>query len=380
MGGLVALALNGAGSGGTAPARAAPPTPPPFARTVNFPPGCTPDREKPPRLVVDLPAEGLDFGRVKQGVNIDRVVTFRNAGLGPLCLDAPTTGCGCIHVTIRDDKRRYESGEEGAFLVTLKTEGHWGRQDKTLKVMTNEIERPLHTYMVKAEISLGVVRRSTPAQATVRLTSPADDAPWKVVEVVGGKQPTQDVPAYTWQVTPIDDPKKEKQGFALVVTHPGHAKDEPFGGSVIVRTTHPDRPEITLLTSLAVSLPVKALPGTAIFGFRQNGVPSGPIPITLLPQTDKVTFNVLGHKIEPIAGKPEDPAGVGFVATMERNAKGVLVFNVSYDGKTRRAGQLEATLVISLDLEDQKELRVPLRATIADMKPASAQPPPKPAR
>jgi hypothetical protein len=241
--------------------------------------------------------------------------------------------------------------------------------------------------MVKAEISLGVVaepnhlgwgsvRRNTSAKATVRLTSPVADAPWKVTEVIGVKQPTQDVPAYTWVATPIDDPTKQKQGYTLVVTHPGYAKDEPFSGSVIVKTTHPDRPEITLLASLAVALPVRALPGNAAFGFRQNGVPSQPFPITLLPQNEKLVFQVLGHKIEPLPGRPEDPAGVGFVATLEKNAKGALVFNVRYDGKTRRPGQLEATLVISLDLEDQRELRVPLRATIADLKQPAPAPKP----
>jgi hypothetical protein len=380
MGGLVALAMTGAGSGGDAQATVAPHAVTPFSRAVTFPPGCTPDRERPPRLVVDLPPEGLDFGDVKQGAVIEKVVPFRNAGLGPLCINDPDSGCSCAKAVIRGDKRRYESGEEGAFLITLRTEGHSDKQNRSFSVATNEIETPRHTYMVKAMISLGVMvdpnqlgfgeaRKNQPAKATVRLTSPAADAPWKITDVVAVKLPTEDAPAYTWEVTPIEDPTRVKQGFTLVVTHPGREKEGGFQGQVVIKTTHPDRPEIPLFAYLSVRAPVTASPGAATFGFVQNGSPTNPWDIALFPATKDVVFQVLGLKIEPAPGQPERPEGAGFVANVDKNSKGTTVVRVRYDGKLRKAGLIEATLVIALDLPDQKEIRVPLRATLAELKP-----------
>ena len=375
MAGLVALAIMGPGSDSDAHATPSPAMHPPIARTVTFPPGCTADRDRPPRLEVSLPPEGVDFGEVKQGAVVEKVVPFRNSGLGPLCLADPDSGCSCAKATIRGDKRRYESGEDGAFLITLRTEGHSGKQDRTFSVATNEIETPRHTYMVKALISLGVVvepmqfgfgnvRRNQPAKATVRLTSPVADAPWKITEVVGVKLPTEDAPAYTWEATPFVDPTKTKQGWTLVVTHPGSPTEVRFNGRIVVKTSHPDRPEITLPSFLTVLAPVTPRPSVAIFGFLKPGTPLQAVPILLEATAEGVVFNVGELRIEPVAGKTIGPDGPGFVATVGKTAKGITEVKVSYDGKSRAPGLVEATLVVPLDLPDQKEVRIPLRATV----------------
>jgi hypothetical protein len=375
MGGLVALALMGSDGGGAAQATPSPITHPPAHRAVTFPPGCTADPDRPPRLQVDLPPEGVEFGEVKQGAVVERVVHFTNAGLGPLCIADPDSGCSCAKATIRGDKRRYESGEGGEFVITLRTEGHSGKQDRTFSVSTNEIETPRHTYMVKAMISLGVVvdpnqmgfgnvRRNQPAKATVRLTSPAADAPWQITDVVGVKLPTEEAPVYTWEATPIVDPTRTKQGYTLVVTHPGSPTEVRMNGRVVVKTTHPDRPEIALPAFLTVLAPVAARPSVAIFGFLKPGTPLQPVPILLEPTADGVVFNVGDLRIEPAAGKTIGPDGPGFVATVGKNAKGMTTVNVSYDGKSRAPGLIEATLVVPLDLPEQKEIRIPLRATV----------------
>jgi hypothetical protein len=375
MGGLVALAMTGSDGGGDAHATPSPITHASMRRAVDFGPGCTADRDRPPRLQVDLPPEGVDFGEVKQGAVVERVVPFTNVGLGPLCIADPDSGCSCAKATIRGDKRRYESGEDGAFLITLRTEGHSGKQDRTFSVATNEIETPRHTYMVKALISLGVVvepiqmgfgtvRRGQPAKGTVRLTSPAADPPWQITDVVGVKLPTEEPPAYTWEATPIVDPTKTKQGYTLVVTHPGTPTEVRFNGRIIVKTTHRDRPEITLPAFLTVLAPVAARPAVAIFGYLKAGTPLQPLPILLEPTSPGVVFDVGELRIEPAPGKTLGPDGPGFVAKVGKNAKGITTVNVTYDGKSRAPGLVEATLVVPLDLPEQKEIRIPLRATV----------------
>jgi hypothetical protein len=377
MGGLVALAVSGqAGAhpdgGGTSLGR--PETPP---SQLSWEPGCKPDRDRPPHLVVDLPPDGLDFGRVKQGGTIEKTVTFRNDGVGPLCLDQPQISCGCMKATLKDDRKRYEPGESGAFVVSLLTDGQSGPQHKTLSVLTNQYESPRPTWSVKADISLGFVafpnrldfgmaRRGTEAVARVKLTSPKSDTPWEVVGLSGVKSGAVEPPAYTWEATPLQDPTL--QGYDLVVKHPGTQQDQ-FSASVILRTTHPERPELVLTATLVVTAPLHAWPTSAGFGFVQNGVPAQPTKVVLRPAVPTLVFKVLSVRVEPQDGSAPGPDGPGFLAEARTDEKThEVAIEVRYDGKSRKAGLVEAVAVVTTDLGDQKEIRIPLRATVTEPK------------
>jgi hypothetical protein len=376
MGGLVALAVGGQAGASSHEAEPTPPRHESLTRQFQWPAGCTPDKERPPHLVVDLKPEGLDFGQVKQGGTIEKTVGFRNEGVGPLCLQDPQTGCGCIKVMLKDDRTRYEPGESGAFVVRLVTEGYQGPQQKSFSVMTNEYESPRRTWSVRADISLGVLavpsvlsfgqaRRGMPATALVRLTSPKADPPWQIVGVTGVKAPGAEPPAYTWEAKPLQDPTL--QGYELSVKHPGSTQDGLFSGHVIVRTTHPERAEVMLNVTLVVAAPLTARPPAVMMGYVQNGAVAQPTNVLLQPISN-LAFQVLGLRVEPATGGDPGPDGPGFTAELKKDKSGAPFVEVRYDGKSRKAGLIEAVLVISTDVADQKELRVPLKATVAAAK------------
>ncbi len=382
MGGLVALALGGGGA-------EAPPAPVgagslPGAGSPPLPPGCAAVPEAPPRLVLDLPESGVDFGRVKQGASIEREVPFRNAGTGVLCLVQQGTPCGCVKLTYKDPtKTRYEPGEAGAVVLTLHTEGHQGVQSKNFWIYTNELENPRHTWPVKADISQGVIvsaghfafgrhRRGERATATLRLTSPKADAEWTVTDVVVGKVGSQEPPAMPFEVKPVDDPNLRV--VEVTVTHPGREVEGPWSAPVTIRTSHPDRPEIPVMAYLDVVAPLMASHPVGVFGFVQAGVPKE-LTIRVTATTPGTTFRLLEALVEGPGGAAPGPEGPGFTATLLADAKDGPQVRVAYDGKGRKPGQLEATLVLRTDLPEQKELRIPLRATVPE-KPRGAPPEP----
>lgn len=376
MGGLVALALTGRGA---RPSPAPDPLPAPLgagSSAPNIPPGCTTSPDNPPRLVVDLGEAGVDFGRVKQGQSVEREVAFRNTGTGVLCLIQEGTPCGCVRLAYKDPtKRRYEPGESGAVVLTLNTEGHSGPQLKSFWIYTNEPDNPRHTWPVKADISQGVIlsvgglafgrhRRDEPATAVVRLSSPKADAEWTVTEVIQGRLGNQEPTPLVFEVKPIADPSLTV--LELSVHHPGRKQEGSWSAPVTIKTSHPDRPEISLLAFLDVVAPLLASPPVGVFGFVQSGMPKE-LLVKVVPTTSGAVFQVLEARVEGPPGAPAAPEGPGFTATLGKDEKdGLPQVRVAYDGKIRKAGQLEATLVLKTDLAEQQELRVPLRATVPE--------------
>jgi len=384
MGGLVALAIvDGSGSAqrsgatfGLHPSPSAGDRVP--SDPVPMPVGCVPDPARPPKLVADLTEQGVDFGKVKQGQTVERRVSFRSEGEGPLCVRDVQTGCGCVKAQLEGDKRRYEPGERGVVVLVLDSTGRTGLQNKAFTIVTNELEGGRRTWPVKADISLGVIasshvldfgrpRKGAPATGKVRLSSPKADAPWTVSSVLAGTAVNEPPPEYSWQVVEVPDPNLRI--LDLSVTHPGRTRDGLWRAPVIVKLTHPDRPEVSFEGQLQLLPALLATPPMATFGYVENGVPARPIKIHLRPGVlPAQPFEVTGVRVAPLEGKQFDAGGAPFVAEQGTEADGTRYVSVSYDGKSRQPGLVLADLVVSTSLPEQPELHVALRATIAGSK------------
>ncbi len=385
MGGLVWLAVFGwsdgrakeGGSGGSSDHRGLQPSPSGFD-PVPMPVGCVPDPARPPRLVMDLEAAGVDFGKVKQGQTVERRVTFRSAGEGPLCVRDVQTGCGCVKAHLDGDKRRYEPGESGTIVLVLDTTGRHGLENKAFSVVTNELDQARRTWPVKADVSLGVVasshvldfgrpRKGAPAVGTLRLSSPKADPPWTVTEVLAGTAVNEAAPAYTWELKEIADPNLRI--LELRVTHPGRSTEGLWRSPVVVKLTHPDRAEVSLEGQMLLMLPVQATPPMAILGYLTPGLPAREMKIHLRPATlPPIPFQVTGLRVDPPAGKTFDAGGAPFVVQQGAEADGSVFVSVNYDGKARQPGLVEAQLVVSTSVPEQPELKIQIRATIAGAK------------
>ncbi len=92
-----------------------------------------------------------DFGKVKQGPQIDYTFRFKNKGNALLVIDKVQASCGCTGVTT-GDKKEFQKNEEGEIKITFNTEGREGKQEKTVMVYSNDSKEPQKVLTFTAEI------------------------------------------------------------------------------------------------------------------------------------------------------------------------------------------------------------------------------------
>ena len=190
--------------------------------------------DKPPQIEFDLPAEGLNLGTLKQGVRLEREVVFRNTGSGPLCVSGITSGCGCLKATLTGVTRRFEPGDAGAIHLRIDTTGREGHVGKRVTVTSNDLMNPRLSFKVDIDIIAGLMLNpryvdfgnqppNTSVTREIFLRSPPDEPEWEVLSVEGGRRVFGSEPVdYTFDVTPVEDPKFRK--VKVAITHPGSAR------------------------------------------------------------------------------------------------------------------------------------------------------------
>ena len=340
-------------------------------RPFEVPAGCEVDKTKPPELRIDLPDHRLELGPVRQGLRIEHDVTVRNVGTGTLCVYEPETGCGCVKATWVGDDHKVRPGETGTIHLSISTENREGHQDKVVTVRSNDPARPDGVpFRVTLEIRRGLMvvpgggamgsyfgrhGPNTPAELTVRLKCPVDEAEWTVTSVEGSRKT-----AFTWHVDRVEPEDKDFRQYDLTIVHPGlpatEASDvDTHNEEVKVRTTHPDRPEFTLSTQMLVLTKYFASPNSIPFGFVGGSAPDRTLTAVVKPAETGSEFTVKGAHVD----------GGGFeVVGAPRRLKDGWGIDLKYDTKRRKAGIFDATLVVEFPDADFPELRIPIRATI----------------
>jgi hypothetical protein len=343
----------------------------------SFPQGCAPDYDNPGRIRLEAPANGIDFGKIRQGVKAERDLVIRNVGTGRLCLAPIVAGCGCVKAHLVEDQRRLEPGEETVVKLIFDSHGLEGVTTKTITVRSTDTATPVSQVSVRAEVALGLIvagrrvefgkaGKDLPAKAALRLRSPKDDPPWTVeaVESVPVQGVPETPPPLTFETREVEDPTWRV--VEVTIRHPGRSAYGPSGGQVKVRTSHPDRPEITLPYWLEVVASVVPVPSSVSLGFVPR---AGHARVRLLPQHAGVAFRVTGVKVETPDGGDPGPAGPGFTvehgpADKPPHLPGEWWVDVRYDGRSRQPGLLRAVAVIATDAPDAQEIRVPITATV----------------
>jgi hypothetical protein len=342
------------------PGRTRRPPVPRASREEPLPAGCEVDPANPGTLVFDLPGDVLEFGSLKQGVTVEKDVTVRNTGSGPLCVARIETGCGCVKAKMMGDlPLRIEPTRTATLRVTVDTANREGEQTKEVKLHTNDPARRLAVLVVKLDVRLGVMAatnflnfgrhvRNHPATQTLRLKSPKDDAAWTVV---GLESPV----AFTFEAKEVEPNDPVFRVVDVVITHPGAASHGPRNDPLKVKLSHPDRSEIDLRTAIQVVNTVNAAPPAVVFGLVREDTLTAPFPLKLLAGEAGHPFKVTGVRVD----------GKGFLAGEARAVSpGEWIVELRADTKGLPAGRATGEAVVSLDDPETKEIRVPLRVEV----------------
>ncbi|MDJ0522421.1 MAG: DUF1573 domain-containing protein [Planctomycetota bacterium] len=331
------------------------------------------DPDNPPKVEIELEGGLLDFGQLKQGVTVDRDVTFKNVGSGPLCIGKVHTGCGCLKAALVGDKERFEPGESGVIRVVADTTGRVGIIRKQVSVLCNDMKSPRRTFRVVMDVSTGLISEprylqfgnippGTPATRTLILRSGREEEAWKVLGIkstrrIAGRDPV----TYTFETSEIADPRYRK--VKLLVMHPGYKELGVVRDLVVIETDHPDRPRIEVPAHIHVVPRIRSRSKAISLGFVHAGTPRRKTRARIVAGAPGVTFTITKVEVVPREGAKVGAAGPGFTATAGEDPRGWWV-DVEYDGKTRGPGLLEAQLLVHTDDEEQPLLRIPIRATV----------------
>lgn len=304
--------------------------------------------EEGARLVVEAPV--FDFGTVERGAKVEHVFRLANRGGGELRLEQVKSSCGCTVAVVSASE--VAGGGEGRVAVTLDTARMGGRVTKVVTVYSNDSRAPISPLTLTGEVLADLV--VTPTQLYLgRVRRGVSDR--REVAILPGR------PGATYAVTAVEhtnrvlrtrlEPRPDGAGQRLIVELEPTVPLGRLSEQLLLRTTSPREPVITLSVFGSVEGDVAVLPPQVTFGVARGRA------------SEREVF---------IRNRGPRPLAVTRVAVPERL--------VSYDLDTVRAGveyrltlrlrdgippgKVEATIDIFTDHPDEGHLVVPVYAIV----------------
>jgi hypothetical protein len=103
-----------------------------------------------PRLLVQPTVH--DFGNIKQGEMVSHTFVVTNGGGDLLTITNVRASCGCT--AAKPDKNELIPGESTNIKVSFNSAGRQGRQNKTVKIFSNDPENPEVSLTIKGTVVL----------------------------------------------------------------------------------------------------------------------------------------------------------------------------------------------------------------------------------
>lgn len=91
-----------------------------------------------------------NFGEIKPNSKTHCDFLLTNTGKRPLFIRKTKTTCGCTAVTL--GKQEVPAGQSTTLRITFDSEGKFGRQHKTITVITNDPKNPETTLTINGSI------------------------------------------------------------------------------------------------------------------------------------------------------------------------------------------------------------------------------------
>ena len=98
---------------------------------------------------IKFESEVIEYGVIQQDANGNREVKFTNVGKEPLIIQNVNSSCGCLVASY--PKEPIAPGKSGVIKAHYDTK-RVGKFEKTLTVVSNDVERPTIILKVKGEV------------------------------------------------------------------------------------------------------------------------------------------------------------------------------------------------------------------------------------
>lgn len=91
-----------------------------------------------------------DFGKVKEGQKVEYTFKVENQGTEPLVIKDVKTSCGCTAAVVSNST--IKPGQMGSIKVDFDTKNRFGRNSKSITIVTNDSKEPNKVITIYADV------------------------------------------------------------------------------------------------------------------------------------------------------------------------------------------------------------------------------------
>jgi uncharacterized cupredoxin-like copper-binding protein len=100
--------------------------------------------------ILYVPKLSHDFGESKRRKVVEHTFTITNKGNAPLVIKDVRTSCGCTAALL--SSKNIEPGKNGTIKVELDTKNRLGKQNRTITLVTNDVNEPNKVLTIQANV------------------------------------------------------------------------------------------------------------------------------------------------------------------------------------------------------------------------------------
>lgn len=312
-----------------------------------------------PKPVIDITNKIQDFGTVPKGQMIKATFQVKNTGDAPLEINQVRPTCGC---TVANFTRTVAPGGAGTITADVDTTAFTGPITKAVLVFSNDPATPQVNLVIKADVRAFVevlprplliftnVLQGEAATQKVVLAS-ADGSDFKVESAAATSGPYQ--LSYRQLEGKERIPDRKGSQWELTVTVPANAPEGMLNQRIMVKTTSPKAPEVTINVTGAVRPVVQVIPGVVDFGTVSGDA--------LIGHNVLVINNRQGSELQLSDAKVDNPNFTTEVIPLQAGQRYQVA--VSMNAGTPKGAQ-KGTLTITTNDPLRKTISIPVTATV----------------
>ncbi len=301
-----------------------------------------------PRAVVEAPV--VDVGKVSKGEPIRHEFVIRNTGDAPLEITEVKPSCGCTVASFSD---RIAPGASGSVTAEVETDAFGGAIAKSVTVFTNDPDNPKLNLVIKAVVRQPVTAR--PGYARFMSVQGQRVEP-SVQTVSSPDRPELEVLAVRSPYPFLETSHRREEGesgrWRVELRLDPEAPAGPLADYVVVRTDHPEQPEVKIAVSGLVRPIISVAPRVADFGRRELAE----------PQRKSLEVKNLGSAAVELTGADTDLPGLEAVIEPVEEGRHYRI-QLTLTPELPK-GDFEGRLTIHTSSARQPVVEVPLRGTV----------------